>query len=171
MKKRRLTSRDDTNALEDEIRRAAECALSTIRKIAEEGDGIGVLEALKFEKIGRDPFDTTRPLNLIEQVNQTFTGLVSVRAANYLFDHHPDAAPFWLNLGTTRGPDIMSEDGSVVAEVFSATHPNSNNKRKKDIEKVRGELDASHRYVFYYCPGNHVCKTLGGVKVVPLELE
>lgn len=171
MKKRRLTSRDDTKALEDEIRRAAECALSTVRRIAEEGDGIRLLEAFKFEKIGRDPFDATQPLNLIEQVNQTFTGLVSVRAVNYLFDHHPDAAPFCVNLGTSPGPDIMSEDGSVVAEVFSATHPNSNNKKKKDTEKVRGQLNASHRYVFYYCPGNYACEIVGGVKVVPLELE
>lgn len=171
MKKRWLTSRDDIKALETEIRRAAECALSTARRIMEKGDGIRVLEAVKFEKIGCDPFDSTRPLNLIEQVNQTFTALVSVRAADYLFDHHPNAAPFCMNLGTTPGFDIMSEDGSVVAEVFSATHPDSNNKKRKDIDRVSRVVDALHRYVFYYCPGNHACETIGEVKVVPLELE
>ncbi|MDE0508639.1 MAG: hypothetical protein OXI17_08410 [Gammaproteobacteria bacterium] len=171
MKKRRLTSRDDAKALEHEIRCASECAFLSIRRITEESDGLGLLQAVKFEKIGRDPFDPKRPLNLIEQVNQTFTALVSVQAANYLFDHHPDAAPFFMNLGTARGPDIVSEDGSVVAEVFSATHPDSNDKKRKDIDRVSKEVDASHRYVFFHCPGDYACEILRGVKVVPLGLK
>ena len=36
-----------------------------------------------------NPLDPTRPLNLIEQVNQTFTALVSVRAVEYLFRSSP----------------------------------------------------------------------------------
>ena len=112
---------------------------------------------------------TRHGLNLIEQVNQTFTALVSVRAVEYLFDHHPGACPFRVNLGTAPGSDIESLDRSVVAEVFAATSPSSNQKKKKDIAKAAA-VPAKHRYVFFHCPGNHNRETVGEVTVVPLPL-
>ena len=170
MKTRECAKLADAKALEDEIRLASEHALSTLRLLVEQNDALRVLEAVKFDRIGRDPLDPTRPLNLIEQVNQTFTALVSVRAVEYLFDHHPEAAPFRVNLGTAAGSDIESLEGSVVAEVFSATHPASNQKLKKDIAKV-GAVSAKHRYVFFHCPGDHACATDGEVRVIPLGLR
>ncbi len=170
MKTRELASRADTQALELEIRRASEYALSAVQGLAEQGDALRLLEAVKFRKIGRDPLDPTRCLNLIEQVNQTFTALVSVRAVEYLLDHHPEVRRFRVNLGTAPGSDIESLDGSVVAEVFSATSPSSNGKKNRDIAKVAA-VTAKHRYVFFHCPGNHTCETVGEVKVVPLGLQ
>ena len=148
MKKRKFAEPADAKCLEEEIRIAADQARFAIQRLVEQSDALHVLEAVKFDKVGRDPLDPTRPLNLIEQVNQTFTALVSVRAVQHLFDHHPEAAPFLANLGTAAGFDIESCDGSVVAEVFSATHPASNQKLKKDIAKV-GRSPAKHRYVFF----------------------
>ena len=98
---------------------------------------MAVLEALKFKQSGRDPLDPTKPLNMIEQLNQTFTYLVSVRAVEFLFEKHPEAAPFRVNLGTAAGSDVESVDGSVAAEVFAAVAPHNNHKLAKDIAKVR----------------------------------
>ena len=50
---------------------------------------------------------------------------------------------------------------------FSATHPSSNDKLKKDIAKV-GESPAKHRYVFFHCPGDHACTSDGDVRIIPL---
>ena len=168
--KREFTEPADAKRLEEEIRLAADRSLSAVQRFVEPGDALRLLEAVKFDKIGRDPFDPNRPLNLIEQVNQTFTALVSVRAIEYLFDHHPEAAPFLANLGVAAGSDIESRDGSVAAEVFSATHPGSNDKLNKDIKRV-GRTPAKHRYVFFYCPGDHACQLVGEVQVIPLGLQ
>ena len=133
MKTRELASRAETQALEMEIRRASEYALSAVQGLAAQGDALRMLEAIKFNKIGRDPLDPTRCLNLVEQVNQTFTALVSVRAVEYLFDH-PEVCRFRVNLGTAPGSDIESLDGSVVAEVFAATSPSSNGKAQRHCQ-------------------------------------
>jgi len=160
----------DVGVLEDEIRVAAEQAVAAVRGLVEKADPLVLLEAVKFDKMGRDPMEPTRSLNFIEQVNQTFTALVSVRAVEYLFEHHPEAAPFRVNLGTAPGSDVESLDGSVAGEVFAATHPGSNGKLKKDIAKVAA-VSADHKYVFFHCPGDHVTDVLNGVRVVPLALE
>jgi hypothetical protein len=39
----------------------------------------------------------------------------------------------------------------VAAETFAATRPDSNDKLRKDVEKVRA-MPAKHRYVFYLSP-------------------
>ena len=93
MKTREFAKLADTKALEDEVRLASECALLALRRLVAQSDALRVLEAVKFNKIGGDPLDPTRPLNLIEQVTQTFTALVSVRAIEHLFDHHPEPRP------------------------------------------------------------------------------
>ena len=173
-KRRKIGQRADAKALENDIRSAAEQAVSDLRLRLGQSDALDLLRAVKFERMGRDPLDPNRQINsnLMEQVNQTFTALVSVRAVEYLFDHHPEAAPFRLNLGTAPGSDIESLDGSVAAEVFAATYPNSNNKLKKDIQKVKEKEDtAKHLYVFFHCPGDHASYWDDNVRVIPLGLE
>ena len=170
MKTRTVNQPADAQALENDIRLASKRAASALRQRLGQGDALDVLRAVKFEKIGHDPLDPNRPLNLIEQVNQTFTALVSVRAVEYLFDHHPEAAPFRLNLGTAPGYDIESLDGSLAAEVFAATRPDSNNKLKNDIKKVK-KSSARHLYVFFHCPGDHACTHDDQVRIIPLGLE
>lgn len=94
---------------------------------------------------------STARSTLIEQLNQSFTYLASIEAAKWLLERHPDHAPYNLNLGTTPGSDIESEDGEVAAETFAATHPDSNDKLRKELEKVRA-TSARHQYVFYLSP-------------------
>lgn len=169
MKTRKFAEPADVRVLENEIRVASKGAMFALRGLLADGDALRLLEAVKFEKMGWDPLEPTRPLNFIEQVNQTFTALVSVRAVEYLFEHHPEAAPFRVNLGTAPGSDIESLDGSVAGEVFAATHPGSNGKLKKDIAKVAA-VAAIHRYVFFHCPGDYTTDVRDGVRVVPLAL-
>ncbi|CAN5716851.1 hypothetical protein BH18ACI4_BH18ACI4_06210 [soil metagenome] len=113
-----------------------------------------------------------RSLNLIEQINQTFTYLASVQAARWLFHNHPSAAPFRLNLGTAGGTDLESIDGSVAAETFASVNPRNNRKLDNDIDKV-GRTAATHKYAFYICPSDSVSETTSSsrnaqVKIVSL---
>jgi len=145
------TNRAELMDYEKRVITSADVAIS--RLIASPERGIDLLARIKFEPIGRHPTED-RDLNLIEQVNQTFTYLSTLRATKILFDLHPEIlAGFRLNLGTQSGSDIESvEHGLVAAEVFAATSPNSNQKLKKDIRKVDG-IEVEHRYVFFNSPG------------------
>lgn len=106
---------------------------------------------MKFDGIGFDPLDSDRALNIIEQINQSFTYLASFYALEILFTEYPELAPFRLNLGTAPGSDIESECGELAAEVFAAVAPTSNQKLKKDINKVI-KTDARLKFVFFMCP-------------------
>ena len=106
---------------------------------------------MKFGGIGFDPLDSDRALNIIEQINQSFTYLASFYALEILFTEYPELAPFRLNLGTAPGSDIESECGELAAEVFAAVAPTSNQKLKKDINKVI-KMDARLKFVFFMCP-------------------
>lgn len=106
---------------------------------------------MKFGGIWFDPLDSDRALNIIEQINQSFTYLASFYALEILFTEYPELAPFRLNLGTAPGSDIESECGELAAEVFAAVAPTSNQKLKKDINKVI-KTDARLKFVFFMCP-------------------
>ena len=106
---------------------------------------------MKFGGIGFDPLNSDRKLNVIEQINQSFTYLASFYALEVLFIEYPELAAFRLNLGTAPGSDIESECGELAAEVFAAVAPTSNQKLKKDINKVL-QSDAKLKFVFFMCP-------------------
>lgn len=55
---------------------------------------------MKFGGVGFDPLNSNRALNIIEQINQSFTYLASFYALEVLFTEYPELAPFRLNLGT-----------------------------------------------------------------------
>lgn len=123
--------------------------------MAHEDDGLQALQLMKFTELGHHPTED-RALNLLEQVNQTFTYLLSFQAARWVMDQHPEVTALQLNLGPHSGFDIQSLGSSLVAaEVFSATHVSNSDKLKKDIRKLQKDaLDYEHRYVFYSCPGH-----------------
>jgi len=136
----------------EDLRLSAEEAIFRLDDISSHNGPLEFLNEIKFEKIGCDPLDRERPLNFIEQVNQTFTYLASFRASKFLFEQHQNLNSLTLNLGTKSGLDIFSEyDGRIAAEVFAAVNPNNNNKLQKDIEKV-SDTTARHKYVFFMCP-------------------
>ena len=128
-------------------------------------DPLEALRKLKFEEWGHHPLHEPkehrplhgskkhRRLNFIEQLNQTFTILVSLAAAERLMEWFPQAGGLRLNLGATRGRDVEGIiPNEVEAEVFAAVRPNNNGKVTKDIKRLEMS-PASNRYVFFYAPG------------------
>jgi hypothetical protein len=53
-----------------------------VRRLAAGVIPLGFLYVLKFWSVGFDPMDSTRKMNLIEQLNQTLTYVASLKAAN-----------------------------------------------------------------------------------------
>ena len=127
----------EIDPLLERVRNAAgRTAQAVARLVGSEPDGVEVLRKLKFTEMGWHPIDDRR-LNLIEQLNQTWTYLVTLKALPFLFERHPAAGGFRLNLGAVGGTDIESLFPSlVVAEVFAAVHPSSNRKLAKDLQKL-----------------------------------
>jgi len=166
-----IRSASDAEALRNEVLSAAERTVSWLRSFA--GSPLELLNALRFQTVGHDPL-TGDALNVIEQLNQTFTILVSLRAVEWLIEAHPNANGFRLALATCSGRDIESiEPNLVAAEVFSATHPGSNRKLAKDMARLAAD-SARHRYVFFAAPnhakGRHVrLETVPGVEVHCIE--
>jgi hypothetical protein len=137
----------------ENMRKVSEAAEKAHRWIAEQsGDPLEFLKSVKFEKKGYHPV-THHSLNLIEQVNQTWTFLVALCAVKRLLERHPDADGFTLAPGASASQelDIMSiRPGFVGAETFAATSPGSNGKLKKDLAKMARRPEI-HRYIFA-CP-------------------
>jgi len=147
-KVRIISSIDDANYLRNEIIKSADIAKSNILALASNTTAIDLMYNLKFAEIGFEPL-ANKPINLMEQLNQMFTYLVSVEGVIFLIKTYPQMA-FTLNLGTTSGYDIESTDKSIIAETFSATSPKSNDKLKKDVIRLAANDGALHKYVFYY---------------------
>ncbi len=103
--------------------------------------------ALKFEKIGSNSFNPDRS-NIIEQINQTFSNITTFLGLEYLMEKHGEQI-FYLNLEFTKGHDILSKDGKIACETFSAVNLKNNDKLKNDIEKLSKSAHQL-KYVFYY---------------------
>ena len=142
--------------LEKAVTDSAARTIDALKVLLTTGHPLEVFAKLKFDMSGYHP-TADRPLNLIEQINQTFTYFASIRAARWLLKHHPSAAPFKLNLGTVGGTDIESLDGSVAAETFASVDPKNNSKLEKDIAKV-ASTSAKYKYVFYICPSHPIAE-------------
>src|SRR5579883_440569 len=133
------------------VREAAARAREWI--VAQTGDPLELLRLMKFDPIGFHPI-THGPLNLVEQINQTWTFVTAIAAARQLLALHRDAGGFRLAPGAHAclPLDIMSEkDGLVGAETFAAVSPRNNDKLEKDLEKLKGRSE-KHRYVFFISP-------------------
>jgi len=167
-----ITSAAEAEALHEKVLRGAERTATWLREYA--GSPLELLTALRFEMVGHDPL-TGEALNVVEQLNQTFTILVSLRAVERLIEMHPEAKGFRLALATSSGRDIESVVPDLVAgEVFSATHPGSNQKIKKDIARLAID-PARYRYVFFAAPKylagrQRQLETAPGVEVHCVEL-
>lgn len=153
MKRRLISTEQEATDLEQAVVRSAGKALQQIAALHGSSEALYALWAMKFRPLGRDPLDSEAPLNIIEQINQTFTYIASARAAKTLLKLHPEFAPLALNLGNVGGTDIESAHGNGVAcEVFAAVNTSNNRKLAKDIAKV-SKSDAHNKYVFFMCPG------------------
>lgn len=152
MKKRTIKAVEDIEVIISAITRSATASITKLAQVSG-SNALHALWTLKVQKTGCDPLDAESPLNLIEQLNQSFTYLASAKAVKLLLEAHPELVPFTLNLGTAPGYDIeSSKGGGLEAEVFAAVNTGSNQKLRKDLEKI-ARSTAEHRYVFFMCPG------------------
>jgi hypothetical protein len=141
----------DVDRAIDQLRASARRAQAWLA--AQSGDPLDLLRRMKFDTVGCHPVED-RPLNFIEQINQTWTFAVALAAARQLLALHPDVGGFRLAPGAHASIplDIMSEaEGRVGAETFAAVSPRNNGKLAADLAKMarRPEL---HRYVFFMSP-------------------
>ncbi|MGH9917771.1 MAG: hypothetical protein ACRD6W_02695 [Nitrososphaerales archaeon] len=120
---------------------------------AQSGDPLDMLRRIKFDAVGCHPIDS-RALNLVEQVNQTWTYAVALTAAQRLLVLHPEAGGYRLSPGAHAAAplDIMSEAGGLVgAETFAAVDRGNNKKLVRDLAKMALRPER-HRYVFFLSP-------------------
>lgn len=148
-----ISSIQDAEKIKDIIIKSCNSTTMRIQSFIHDSEGIDFFHTIKFTQIGKDPIKDNS-LNFIEQLNQTFTYLVSIEAVKYLLKLHPESAPYTMNLGTQSGYDIISTSGDIIAEVFSATSPTSNDKINKDCQKLNANDTALLKYVFFYCTEN-----------------
>jgi len=134
-----------------QVRKAAADAQAWIANHA--GDPLDLIRRMKFDRIGFHPIHG-HALNLIEQINHTWTYAVALAAAQRLLDLHPDAGGYRLAPGAdaTSALDIMSvHEGLVGAETFAAVSPRNNRKLDEDLKKMAARPER-YRYVFFASP-------------------
>lgn len=154
-KRVRLFRQVGVQAQIDALRSSANQTRHALIALLQGSDALSIMAELKFRQVGHDPMDSSRRLNLIEQLNQTFTYLVAFKAAEFLFARHLEVSALDLNLGNASGWDIESvENELLVAEVFAAVKPANNQKLRKDIDKVRS-APHRYRYVIFMSPEHH----------------
>ena len=74
-----LDNAQQTSEYIELLRKTASLAELNLDRLISDADGLDVLQSIKFKKLGLDPLNPSRDLNLIEQVNQTFTCLLDER--------------------------------------------------------------------------------------------
>ncbi|MGC2208479.1 MAG: hypothetical protein WA532_00080 [Candidatus Korobacteraceae bacterium] len=142
----------DADRLMEQIRTAAVKVQNWIA--TQSGDPLDMLRRMKFNAVGFHPIKG-HALNVVEQINQTWTFAVAIAAARQLLLLHPNAGGFRLAPGAHAclALDIMSEvDGMVGAETFAAVAPGNNGKLEADLCKLAARSE-KHRYVFFMSPG------------------
>lgn len=126
-------------------------AMKTYNRIVQDISNVSPFELfadIKFNKFGLDPISGT-PLNFIEQLNQMFSDLIVLNAAEELLSKYPDKT-FVVNFGAKAGFDIQSTDKAVVAECFAVTTIDSNSKLKRDAKKLMRLTSNHEKYIFFY---------------------
>lgn len=141
----------DADRLMDLVRASAARAQAQVAALS--GDPLDMLRRMKFDQIGYHPIED-RPLNLVEQINQTWSMAVAIEATRKLLELHPEAGGFRLAPGAHASLelDIMSiTPGLVGAETFAAVHPRNNGKLRADLAKLAVRPER-FRYVFFLSP-------------------
>lgn len=142
-------------AIEHKVAESGHQVLRSFQAGASAEESLSMLWALKAGSGGLDPIDSTRPLNFIEQLNQSFTYLATARAAKWLLEHHPELGPFLVNLGTSSGPDIAckADPKRLHGEVFAAAKITNNRKLMRDIAYLKRH-GSQIQYAFFMAPGH-----------------
>ena len=140
-------SLEQIKELRDSVCKNAEDSYATLFECFSTMMPMQFFAAVKFEKPGKDPING-QAQNLIEQVNQMYSDLVVLAAAEDLLTLYP-GINLDLQLGASSGYDIESKDGTIVAECFSVTTVSSNRKLDKDCKKLM-QSSAPIKCIYFY---------------------
>lgn len=141
--------------IERHLRDVRQAAAATQIWIANQisGDPLVAMRHMKFDLVGQHPVNGHK-LNIVEQINQTWTYIAALMATRQLLALHPDSGGFNLAPGAhaSQALDVMSVvEGMVGAETFAAVDPKNNTKLAGDLKKMANR-DEKHRYVFFMSP-------------------
>ena len=153
----KIYKQEHIDDLRNTIINNADIAYTAIQKSLSVMPPLQFFATVKFEKIGRDPIEGQEQ-NLIEQINQMYSDLVVLAAAEDLLKQFPGIT-LELHLGAASGYDIESDDGSIVAECFSVTSVSSNRKLHKDCQKLL-KASAPVKCVYFYSHNDSEAKLL-----------
>lgn len=143
-----FSSSDELRALQKRIIQQSDKTIEDLRLLFSTEHSLSVLKKIKFEKLVTDNIFNDR-MNFIEYLNQTFTYLVCLYAANTILKRFSPNAVI-INFGTQCGYDVSSVCGSIVCECFSSTSVKSNEKLKKDVLRLHRNTTAKEKFVFFY---------------------
>ena len=146
-KQMRFATLSDLQALQQQVLEQAERSVSELSLMCAPDKALHILKALKFERLISDPIFGEK-LNFIEYLNQLFTYLVCIYAGIDIMKRWPSTV-IVINFETQAGFDVASEDGAIVCECFAATSVKSNEKLKKDLQRVSSS-GAQQRLVFFH---------------------
>ena len=148
-----VTDSSEIDAQIDVVNASAQKAVGELRELCRLAP-MEMLWRVKFKEIGFHPIEDRR-INLIEQLNQTWTYVAALEAARILLVKHPTSGAMSLAPGAhfSQPLDIMSGDGKVGAEVFAVVDPKSNEKLKRDRAKLASKTrDDLKLYIFFMSP-------------------
>ncbi|NDC87033.1 MAG: hypothetical protein EB088_15680 [Betaproteobacteria bacterium] len=117
-------------------------------------DQLEWLEAIKFEPFAPNPHSGNNgTTNLFEFVNQTWTTIATYLGLKYLYSIDKfKTKRYKINLGVRSGPDILSDDLKIEAEVFATTDYTNNGKLRGDIQRLAAKPEIPHRFIFAFVP-------------------
>ena len=142
-----VSTQNEIDTLRKSVIQNAEASLAVMQRQITSADALSFFFSVKFDQLGHDPING-KPQNLIEQINQMYSDLVVLAAAEDLLQQHPGAV-LELQLGSSAGHDIRSADGQIAAECFAVTSTASNRKMEKDCKKLM-KSDAAVKCIYFY---------------------
>lgn len=142
-----VKDKNELNNLRTEIMKSMDQRVSMIKGLMSSMDSLSFFKKIKFEKTVTDPL-TGELENFAEMIDQCQTYLVTIMGAEYLLDKFPNTE-FTIHLGNVSGYDILSKDGSIVAECFASTNYKNNNKLYNDLKGLSENKTAKYKYEFF----------------------
>ena len=166
-------SHDQIETLKQNVKEGMKLAFDKIHEIKEPFE---LFRQMKFGKLGFTPFGSSSE-NILEQINQSFTILMSCYAAIKYF---PKAHCFSFAFAQSSGRDMIVYDEKdkriAEVEIFTTVDAKNNGKLRKDVNRMRDAniVDGCQRMVCYSAQDEHKLKRMPGdekvdVKFTPLN--